>query len=152
MHNSNMAKFESSKIIDLGSCAFRQPGADSHCRFIHGYRLSAKFWFGANELDHNHWVVDFGGLKGLKKLLEKQFDHTTCIAADDPALPVFAALVEAGACDLRVMPKGTGIERIAEFCFETADEFVKEMTKGRCWCEKVEVWEHEKNSAIVSKD
>ena len=51
--------------------------------------LTAKFWFGANELDENNWVVDFGGLKGLKEKLKNQFDHTTCIAADDPALPIF---------------------------------------------------------------
>ena len=55
--------FTSTKIIELGSCAFRQPKAESHCRFIHGYRLTAKFWFGANQLDKNNWVVDFGSLK-----------------------------------------------------------------------------------------
>ena len=58
--------FNSTKIIELGSCAFRQPRAKSHCRFIHGYRLVAKFWFSCNELDENNWVVDFGSLKGLK--------------------------------------------------------------------------------------
>ena len=69
--------FKSTKIIELGSCAFRQPQAKAHCQFLHGYRLTAKFWFEANELDENNWVVDFGALKGLKQLLEKQFDHTT---------------------------------------------------------------------------
>ena len=62
--------FSSTKIIELGSCAFRQPQADSHCRFLHGYRLTAKFWFEADRLDQNNWVVDFGGLKGLKKLMK----------------------------------------------------------------------------------
>ena len=66
--------FESTKVIDLGSCAFRQPQAESHCKFIHGYRLKAKFWFTADKLDKNHWVVDFGGLKELKKLLENQLN------------------------------------------------------------------------------
>ena len=46
--------FESTKVIDLGSCAFRQPQAESHCKFIHGYRLKAKFWFTADKLDKNH--------------------------------------------------------------------------------------------------
>ena len=66
--------FQSTKIIELGSCAFRQPAADSHCRFLHGYRLTAKFWFGANELDKNNWVVDFGSLSHLKKILKKEHE------------------------------------------------------------------------------
>ncbi len=145
-----MTKFQSTKVIELGSCAFRQPWANSHCKFIHGYRLVAKFWFGCNELDKNNWVVDFGGLKGLKQKLEHQFDHTLCVAADDPALPTFKTLSEQQVVDLRIMPNGTGIERIAEWCGQTADVFIRAMTNERCWVEKVEVWEHEKNSSIYT--
>ena len=82
----------STKIIELGSCAFRQPKATSHCRFLHGYRLTAKFWFASETLDQNNWVVDFGGLRELKKLLQDQFDHTTCISADDPHVDHFKKL------------------------------------------------------------
>lgn len=143
--------FQSTKIIELGSCAFRQWRADhSHCKFIHGYRLIAKFWFGCSDLDNKNWVVDFGGLKELKKALEHQFDHTLCIAADDPLLNLFKQLHDAGACDLRIMNKGVGIERTAEWCFDVADSHIRGLTKNRCWVEKVEVWEHEKNSAIFS--
>jgi 6-pyruvoyltetrahydropterin/6-carboxytetrahydropterin synthase len=143
-------KFESTKIIELGSCAFRQWKADSHCKFIHGYRLIGKFWFECNILDERNWVVDFGGLKNLKQVLEKQFDHTLCIAGDDPLLNYFQQLHQLGAVDLRIMPKGVGIERTAEFCFEIADSHVRGITNNRCWVSKVEVWEHDKNSAIVS--
>jgi 6-pyruvoyltetrahydropterin/6-carboxytetrahydropterin synthase len=143
-------KFESTKIIELGSCAFRQWKADSHCKFIHGYRLIGKFWFECNTLDERNWVVDFGGLKNLKQVLEKQFDHTLCIAGDDPLLNYFQQLHQLGAVDLRIMPKGVGIERTAEFCFEIADSHVRGITNNRCWVSKVEVWEHDKNSAIVS--
>lgn len=139
--------FKSTKIIELGSCAFRQPQATSHCRFLHGYRLIAKFWFEADELDENNWVVDFGGLKGLKKLLEEQFDHTTCIARTDPKLEQFKKLRDEGVCDLRIMD-GVGIEKFAEYCHKVANEFVHTFTRGRCSCVKVEVFEHEKNSAI----
>ena len=150
-YNRDM-KFQSTKVIELGSCAFRQPKANhSHCRFLHGYRLTAKFWFSANELDENNWVVDFGGLKGLKDKLKNQFDHTTCVAADDPALPVFKELEKVGACDLRIMSNGTGIERIAEWCYDTADFFIKAATNDRCWVEKVEVFEHEDNSAVFTR-
>ena len=140
--------FRSTKILELGSCAFRQPKAShSHCRFIHGYKLSAKFWFGADTLDQNHWVVDFGGLKGLKKILREQFDHTTCISRTDPKLDMFKKLRDAGVCDLRIMD-GVGIEKFAEFCHDVAQHFVDELTDGRCRCVAVEVFEHEKNSAI----
>jgi len=147
-----MSKFRSTKIIELGSCAFRQPKATSHCKFIHGYRLYAKFEFGTNELDKNHWVVDFGGLKGLKEKLEYQFDHTTCIAADDPDLPTFKELHAQGICDLRIMKDGTGIERIAEWCGKVAQDYISNFTKDRCWLTRVEVWEHEKNSAIYIRE
>ena len=140
--------FSSTKIIELGSCAFRQPQAKSHCKFVHGYRLVGKFWFSANELDENNWVVDFGGLKSLKSKLEEHFDHTTVIADNDPALDSFKKLHEDGIVDLRVMHGGVGIEKFAEHCWRVANEHVVQSTDGRCWCKKVEVFEHEKNSAI----
>tara|TARA_R110002167_G_scaffold1612_3_gene7761 strand:+ start:1119 stop:1586 length:468 start_codon:yes stop_codon:yes gene_type:complete len=147
-----MAKFESTKIIDLGSCAFRQPRAQSHCKMLHGYKLYAKFTFGCDELDENHWCVNFGGLKGLKQKLEQQFDHTTCIAADDPEMELFKLMHTKGICDLRVMHNGTGIERIAEWCYEVGKEYIEMMTDFRCWVKQVEVWEHENNSVIISRE
>lgn len=151
MVQSSNYKFSSTKVIPLGSCAFRQPFAQSHCRFIHGYRLQAKFWFGCNELDDNNWVVDFGGLKKLKELLESQFDHTTAVWEKDPEKPLFEFLHSKGIIDLRVMADGVGIEKFAEFCLKQANELVKKDTNGRCNCYKVEVWEHENNSAVYEE-
>jgi 6-pyruvoyltetrahydropterin/6-carboxytetrahydropterin synthase len=142
--------FQSTKLIELGSCAFRQWSASSHCRFVHGYQLKAKFWFGASHLDEKNWVVDFAGLKELKAILQQQFDHTLCIASDDPLLPLFLQLHEQKGCDLRVM-EGVGIEKTAEWCFNVANDYVKKMTNNRCWVESVEVFEHEANSAKVDK-
>ena len=141
------AKFSSTKVIHLGSTAFRQPYATSHCKYLHGYRLQAKFWFSCDILDNNNWVVDFGGLNDLKTSLESKFDHTTCIAANDPQRPVFEMLHDRGIIDLRVCPDGVGIEKFAQYCWEAADQYVRKLTLDRCWCEKVEVWEHEGNSA-----
>jgi len=142
--------YESTKVIELGSCAFRQWRAThSHCKYIHGYRLIAKFYFGCSQLDDKNWVVDFGGLKGLKEILEHQFDHTLCVAWDDPCMPEFRALHDKKVVDLRVFDHGVGIERTAEWCLIQADNFVRKETNGRCWVTKVEVWEHEKNSAIA---
>lgn len=147
-----MSKFQSTKIIELGSCAFRQPLAhNTRCKLVHGYKLTAKFWFGASSLDERNWVVNFGGLKELKSILQHQFDHTLCVDAQDPLLSLFKQLHEAGGCDLRVMERGVGIERTAEWCFEAADKHVREITNNRCWVDQVEVFEHELNSAIYSK-
>ena len=147
-----MGKYTSTKIIELGSCAFRQWKADgTHCRFLHGYRLMAKFWFECSELDHRNWGVNFGGLKELKQILQKQFDHTLCISADDPLLAIFKMLDGQGGCELRIMD-GVGIEKTAEWCFNAAQLFLEsnEETSKRCWVSKVEVWEHEQNSAIYT--
>lgn len=150
----------STKVIELGSCAFRQPNAahnrqnagsnSKRCSFVHGYLLKAKFWFECEFLDDKNWVVDFGSLRDLKNILEKQFDHTLCIDAMDPLLEVFKQLQEKGGCDLRIMD-GVGIEKTAEFCFKTADKYIRDSTSHRCWVSKVEVWEHERNSAIYTK-
>lgn len=144
-------RYVSTKVIPLGSCAFRQPFAKSHCRFIHGYRLQAKFWFTCNTLDENNWVVDFGSLKELKTILEEVFDHKTVVSSIDPDLDMFKELDNRDMIELVIMPDGVGIERFAKFCFDQADDHIQELTKGRCWIQKVEVWEHEGNSAIYEK-
>ena len=144
--------YTSTKIIELGSCAFRQWKArHSHCKFIHGYQLKAKFWFGCKELDEKNWAVDFGGLKILKQALQQQFDHTLCVAADDPLLPSFLELHTNGGVDLRIM-EGVGIEKTAEWCYKTAAKLIKETYGDRCWVSKVEVWEHAENSATYEED
>lgn len=145
-------RYVSTKIIPLGSCAFRQPFAESHCRFIHGYRLQAKFWFTCEHLDKNNWVVDFGALKEFKVILEEAFDHKTAVWAQDPDLDMFKMLEERKMVELTIFNDGVGIERFAKFCYDQANDWVEDRTNARCWCSKVEVWEHEGNSAIYEAD
>ena len=144
-------RYVSTKIIPMGSTAFRQWRAQSHCRLIHGYRLQCKLWFSADSLDDNNWVYDFGGCKEIKKILEKQFDHTTCVAEDDPELQTFKDLDMKAMIDLRIMP-AVGIEKTAEWVFDTVNNYVRSTTKDRVRVIKVEVWEHEGNSAIYEND
>ena len=146
-----MGKFQSTKIIELGSAAFRQPKATSHCKFVHGYRLKAKIWLEANELDSNNWVFDFGSFKEIKTELEKVFDHKLVIDKNDPAKHVFKELERYGAVDITEMD-GVGIEKFAEYVFNYVDGYVKVKTNNRVWCERVEVFEHENNSAIFLKE
>jgi 6-pyruvoyltetrahydropterin/6-carboxytetrahydropterin synthase len=147
-----MGKFYSTKVIELGSTAFRQPGAKSHCSKVHGYQLKAKLWFSADVLNECNWVFDFSDLKELKENLQKTFDHKLVISKDDPAKSAFKELERYGAVDLVVFENGVGIERFAEYVFNAADSYVKYKTSGRVWCERVEVFEHELNSAIYEKD
>ncbi len=141
--------YSSTKLISLGSCAFRQWRAEqSHCSKIHGYELRAKFYFAGPFLDGRNWIVDFGDLDELKSKLNEIFDHTFCVAADDPFLEDFKSLHEKGVLDLRVFERGVGIERTAEVCFEIASEYLKSKFGELRWIEKVEVFEHDKNSAI----
>ena len=133
--------------IGLSAC-FRQPHADhSHCRFLHGYSLQFKFTFGCNELDNKNWVVDFGGLKPLKKWLEDNFDHKVVLDSKDWALDNFRALEDAGLAELNILV-GVGVEKFAEHAFNKAQEIVQEMSDGRCWVVSCECAEHGANSAI----
>ena len=134
---------------ELGlSCCFRQWRADSHCNMMHGYALAFSFKFEASTLDHNNWVVDFGGLKWLKAWLENQFDHTTLVAQDDPEMETFRMLHDKKLIDMRVIP-GVGCEKTAEYVFDHVASQIDSLYAGRVKLISVEVREHPGNSAII---
>ena len=132
--------------IGLSAC-FRQPKAHSHCKFLHGYSLAFRFTFQAAHLDEKNWVVDFGGLKPLKKWLEDTFDHKVVLDEHDPMMYHFETLQTAGLAELTVLD-GVGVEKFAKHAYDFADKLVREMTDNRCWVLSVECMEHGANSAI----
>jgi 6-pyruvoyltetrahydropterin/6-carboxytetrahydropterin synthase len=132
--------------IGLSAC-FRQPNAHSHCKFLHGYSLAFKFTFQAARLDERNWVVDFGGLKPLKKWLEDTFDHKIVLDEQDPHLIDFHMLAEKGLAELTILD-GVGVEMFAKHAYNFADNLVRGMTDNRCWVTEVECAEHGANSAI----
>lgn len=138
--------FISTKRFSGFPCTHRQWRAESHCRFVHGYSRDFYFEFACNERTVEGWVVDFGGLKELKKLLEDTFDHTFLAAQDDPELSVWQDLDRRGVIQLRVLPNPS-MEGTAIWAYEKANEIVQRTTKGRAWVTLVEVRENEKNSA-----
>jgi len=150
-----MGKFNSTKLFDGYSTCFRQWKAeDTHCKFLHGYAISFRVWF-EGELDYRNWVWDFGGMKRSKTKINgispKDFfawllDHTTVIAEDDPYLDNFRQMDKDGVIQLRVIP-ATGCEKFAEYLYKTINEFLHAETDGRVKAIKVEVYEHERNSA-----
>ena len=153
-----MAKFISTKLFDGYSTCVRQWKAEgTHCKFLHGYAVSFRVWF-EGELDERNWVFDFGGMKRAKSTIAgkspKEFftwllDHTTVIAEDDPYLEHFKQMDTDGIIQLRVLPS-VGCERFAEYLYETINNFLKEETEGRVKAVKIEVYEHERNSASYS--
>ena len=132
------------------SAAFRQWRADSHCRFMHGYSLEFEFVFGANELDENNWVVDFGGLKLLETWLRENFDHKTLVAFDDPNFSIFEEMHESEIIDI-VTVEATGCEMFAKMAMEYSTELIQKIFGDRCWVDSVTVREHGANSATCKR-
>ena len=130
------------------SAVFRQWKADSHCNQLHGYALSFRFTFEADDLDDRNWVMDFGGLKPLKTMLTEFFDHKLVIAIDDPKLPELSALDQAGLAKV-VIVDGVGCEKFAELAFGLAEKALDMLgVSERVRVTEVECSEHGANSAI----
>jgi 6-pyruvoyltetrahydropterin/6-carboxytetrahydropterin synthase len=150
-----MATFKSTKLFDGYSACFRQWKAeDTHCKFLHGYAVSFRVWF-EGELDHRNWVWDFGGMKrsktqiaGMspKAFFDYLLDHTTIVAKDDPYLETFKQMDRDGIIQLRILP-AVGCERFAEYLYSVINDFLANETEGRVKATRVEVYEHERNSA-----
>ena len=142
-----MAKYTSTKRFIGYPCTHRQWRAQSHCRFVHGYSREFYFEFACNELTKEEWVMDFGGLKEVKRWLESMFDHTFLASSDDPYLEEFERLDKEGVIQLRVLPNA-GMEGTAKFVYDHVNKMVQQSTSDRVWVTKVEVRENEKNSAF----
>ena len=129
--------------------AYRQWRADSHCNILHGYALSFYFEFESDTLDARNWVMDFGGLRPLKHLLEDWFDHTTLLAQDDPNYDDIKKLGDLGIAKITEVER-TGCEGIADFVYEYINTvFLKDYGEAdRVWCSKVEVRETDSNMAF----
>lgn len=133
--------------VGLSAC-FRQWRAHSHCNQLHGYALAVKFTFGAAELDHTNWVVDFGGMKSLKGMLQDTFDHTLLVATDDPHIETLRELGRLKIATVVELP-ACGCEKFAEFIFECTEVWLKDNGfSPRVKLLAVEVKEHGANSAI----
>jgi 6-pyruvoyltetrahydropterin/6-carboxytetrahydropterin synthase len=128
------------------SCVFRQWRAQSHCRFLHGYALGVSITLSSAVLDERNWVYDYGDFKWVKAFLEEHFDHTTCIAADDPELAHFLDLAARHLIQLRVLP-AVGNEAFARFIYEHIAPRITADTHGRVHVDRVTVSEHNANSA-----
>ena len=147
-----MAIFKSKKTYTSSkglSCCFRQFKAESHCKYLHGYSLGIAVEFQATELDDKNWVVDFGGLKNLEIIFKNYFDHKTLIDKNDPHIDWFMTGKKLGLLQLVILEDGVGCEMFAYKIYKITNDWLKESEYwGRVDITKVEVREHDSNSAI----
>ena len=129
-------------------------GSPGECASIHGYDREVEFTF-AGSVDENGWIVPFGELKPIKQFLEYYFDHVTVLPADDPRLAdIPAAMTDPGSMlgTLRILPSGVSMEMSSLFVWEHVNAFVYSVTDARCYVEKVEIFEHDRNAGQVVVD
>jgi 6-pyruvoyltetrahydropterin/6-carboxytetrahydropterin synthase len=148
-----MIQYNSTKKFGPISVGHRQWRDNGHCRWAHGYGRYVQFTFACDKLDERQWVMDFGGLKDIKAWLESQWDHRMLLASDDPLLEDFQNLDIYGGMSVNVMDVtkgwGPGIEGSCKFIYDNINPVILEKTKNRVWIAKIEVWEHENNSAVL---
>jgi 6-pyruvoyltetrahydropterin/6-carboxytetrahydropterin synthase len=111
-----------------------------------------KLYFGSNELDKRNFVVDYGGLKELKTILEDQFDHTLLVSASDPHLDWYKEAEKRGIAKLTILPR-LGCEGLADMLYKYVNgvyipDMLGQSEAERLWCYKVEVRETQANMAF----
>ena len=154
-------KVKSTKVYKNLPCAHAQwfdqnsDGTPGHCAQVHGYDRSVEFTF-AGDVDDHGWIVPFGDLKPVKEFLEYYFDHVTVLPADDPRLEQLRGSdhIEASGLlgTLRVLPSGVSMEMSSVFIWEHVNAYIYQSTSGRCYVERVRVYEHERNDAMCEVD
>ena len=147
MRRGNETVYRSSKTFRNLPCAHRKWRHAGHCAWVHGYSREFIVWFEAKERDDNGFVVDFGGLKIVRRWLEERFDHTLLLDADDPMIDDFRALEAKGGCKLTIY-EDVGMEGSAKFFFDWLDPWIREETQGRARVYSIECRENDKNSGI----
>ena len=153
-------KIKSTKVFKYLPCAHAQffdkeeDGTPGECSSTHGYDRSVEFTFAGN-VDEMGWIVPFGELKEVKKFLEYYFDHTTVLPANDPRLyQLTEELTKPGGLlgTVRILPSGVSMEMSSLFIWEHVNHYVYKVTNGRCYVERVRVYEHDRNDAMVEVD
>lgn len=141
--------------------AHRQQNHDGHCKYIHGHNWEFTFEFGAESLDENNFIIDFGKLKWLKQWLEERFDHKLVLNESDPWLAHLTNVLqglnmETGGeptfpecpmfADITIVPDAS-VEGLAKWVYENVNRILHEQTLGRVYLVSVKVMEDSRNGA-----
>lgn len=128
-----------------------------HCSYIHGYGRYIEFTF-SGTYDACQWIVDFGNLKDVKKWLEEQWDHAVLVSSDDPEMETLEELHNKNLIKLTVIDVdnglewGPGMEGSCKHVYDSVSPIIFDKTNGRAWISKIQIWEHENNSAIYEPE
>jgi len=153
-------KIKATKVFKYLPCGHAQyfdlepDGSPGQCASVHGYDREVEFTF-AGEVDDHGWIVPFGELGPVKQFLEYYFDHVTVLPADDPRLgQITEELTVPGGLlgTLRVLPSGVSMEMSSLFIWEHVNHYIYKVTNGRCYVERVRVYEHNRNDAMCEVD
>lgn len=154
-------EIKSTKKFKYLPCAHAQwfheeaDGTPGDCASVHGYDREVELTF-AGAPDEMGWIIAFGdATKPIKKFLEYYFDHVTVLPANDPRLDTIPnnMKVPGGILGtLRVLPSGVSMEMSSAFIWEHVNAYVNQVTQGRCYVSKVQVFEHDRNSGILEVD
>lgn len=128
--------------------AHRQPKHAGHCRFVHGHNWGFEFEFAATELDDCGFVIDFGGLKDVKRELDHMLDHKLVLNEDDPLLEELGKAQALCGDGVRTVPD-CSCEGLARYVFDMVNSHVMAMTNGRVSVVRCTCFEDSKNSATV---
>ena len=123
------------------------------CAWIHGYSRHVQITFSGG-LDACQWVYDFGDCKFIKEFLDDLWDHKVLISSNDPELQHLQTMQDLDLLRLTIIDAenglnwGPGMEGSCKFLFDNLQPTITKKTEGRVRITRVEVWEHENNSAI----
>lgn len=142
-----------SKIFPEIPFAHRQAKHDGHCAFIHGHDWSIRLTFGAEFMEENGFVVDFGKMGPIKNWISEHLDHALVLAMDDPVGRELGGVlgVSIPKCWLKIfLVPDCSCEGLAQFLYERLNPIVQEMTGGRAFLTQVELFEGSRNSATFT--
>jgi len=127
--------------------AHRQPLHDGHCQYVHGHNWAIRFTFLAKERDENGFVIDFGKLNFIKEWIDKMLDHSLLICENDNYVDYFKQH-QSILWKLLIVPDAS-CEGLCDYIHEQFKRAVTFETNGRVVIKSVEVFEDDKNSALL---
>jgi 6-pyruvoyltetrahydropterin/6-carboxytetrahydropterin synthase len=133
------------RIFTNFSASFRQWAAEgTHCKYLHSYVITFRVVF--NDDVREIFKRDVQERKQIQQWFKLNFDKVTFVAEDDPQIKVFERLKKDEIIKLKVLPK-IGCEMFAKYTLEELNKFLQKIGVKQHVVE-VEVFEHDKNSAI----
>ncbi len=119
----------------------RRSWSDNGSRlFLHGYELTFGIEFACDETELDNQVLSADCVEDIHAALQRQFGHTTLIAANDPQRDLFELLAERDLLDMRITDSAA-VEASAAWVFETVELIVAQATSGRVWVSRIDAQE-----------